>query len=53
MLVLAASMQAQDLKIMVNKNGKVGFSDSQGKEVIKCQYTGVQPFVNGIMTFTL
>ena len=48
MLVLAASMQAQDLKIMVNKNGKVGFSDSQGKEVIKCQYTGVQPFVNGM-----
>jgi len=40
-------LQAQDLKIMVNEKGKVGFADSQGNEVIKCKYDGAYPFENG------
>ncbi len=48
MLVLSVNLQAQDLKIMVNKSGKVGFSDAQGKEVVKCQYTSAQPYADGV-----
>lgn len=35
---LAVSVQAQDLKISLNKKGKVGFVDSQGNVVVKCIY---------------
>ena len=30
---------AQDLSIVVNKKGRVGFSDSNGKEVTKVSHT--------------
>lgn len=44
---IAIGIHAQDLKINVNEKGKVGFTDSQGNEVIKCQYDGAYPFENG------
>ena len=46
-LVSFCDIQAQDLKIQVNKKGKVGFVDSSGKEVIKCEYESAYPFKNG------
>lgn len=46
------SMQAQDLKILVNKKGKVGFADQNGKEVIKCQFESAQPFKDGAAVVT-
>lgn len=39
---------AQDLKILVNQKGKVGYADSQGNEVIKCVYDYAQPFKEGV-----
>lgn len=45
---LACHIQAQDLKVLVNKKGKVGFVDSTGVEVIKCQYDNAFPFENGV-----
>ena len=44
---IANGIHAQDLKICVNEKGKVGFADSQGNEIIKCQYDGAYPFENG------
>lgn len=41
------NVQAQDLKILVNEKGKVGYADSNGNEVIKCKYDGAQPFHDG------
>ena len=46
---LAASVQAQDLKISLNKKGKVGFVDSQGNVVVKCIYDSATPFEKGIV----
>lgn len=43
----AATASAQDLKIHVDEKGKVGFADSQGNVVIKCQYESAYPFQNG------
>ncbi len=37
---LAVSVQAQDLKISLNKKGKVGFVDSQGNVVVKYPSSG-------------
>ena len=39
--------QAQDLKIHVNKKGKVGFINQDGTEIIKCQYESAYPFEKG------
>lgn len=50
--VLATNAHAQDLKILVNKKGKVGFADQSGNEVIKCQFDGAQPFSNGVAIVT-
>ena len=47
-LSLALSAQAQNLSLKVNKKGKVGFVDQNGKEVIKCQYDHAYPFQDGI-----
>ena len=44
--------QAQDLKIHVNKKGKIGFVDQNGNEVIKCQYDSAQPFKEGTAIVT-
>ena len=44
--------QAQELKILVNKKGKIGYADLNGNEVIKCQYESAQPFNNGIAIVT-
>ena len=44
----ATCAEAQDLRIMVNNKGKVGFSDLSGTEVIKCKYESAQPFQDGI-----
>lgn len=46
------NMQAQDLKIHVNKKGKIGYSDLKGNEVIKCQYESAQPFKEGTAIVT-
>ena len=39
---------AQDLSIIVDKKGRVGFADSNGKEVIKCSYESARPFSEGV-----
>ena len=39
--------QAQDLKIQVDKKGKIGFVNQDGTEVIKCQYDSAYPFEDG------
>ncbi len=44
----ATYAEAQDLRIMVNNKGKVGFADLSGNEVIKCKYESAQPFKDGI-----
>ena len=46
-VLFSMSVQAQDLKISVNKKGKVGFVDQQGNEVVKCIYDSAMPFNNG------
>ena len=48
----AMSAQAQDLKIHVNKKGKVGFVDANGNEIIRCQYESARPFNDGIAIVT-
>ena len=50
--VFSVNAQAQELKILVNKKGKIGYSDQNGNEVIKCQYESAQPFNNGIAIVT-
>lgn len=49
---LSCTIQAQDLTIHVNKKGKVGFVDNNGKEVIKCIYESAYPFSNGYAIVT-
>lgn len=51
-IAMVSTIQAQDLKILVNQKGKVGFSDKEGNEVIKCQYESVSPFTDGISIVT-
>ncbi len=48
LVLIALGMQGQDLKIIVDKKGKVGYADQNGNEVIKCQYEGAQPFSDGV-----
>ncbi len=52
LVLFAISLQAQDLRIHVNKKGKVGFVDVNGNEVIKCQYESVTNFSNGVSLVT-
>ncbi len=49
---MASALGAQNLKITVNKKGKVGFSDANGNEIIKCQYESATPFENGVAIVT-
>ena len=51
-LMATAQVQAQDLNILVNKKGKVGFADKNGNEVIKCEYESAMPFSNGTAIVT-
>lgn len=51
-LSLFINVQAQDLKILVDKKGKVGYADQSGNVVIKCQYESAQPFKNGVAIVT-
>ena len=51
-LVLSMNVQAQELKIHVDKKGKIGYVDQDGNEVIKCQYESAQPFNDGIAIVT-
>ena len=51
-IVLSMNTYAQDLKIVVDKKGKVGFADANGNEVIKCQYESAQQFSNGVAIVT-
>lgn len=46
-VLFSLSVQAQDLKIFVNKKGKVGFVDQRGNEVVKCIYDSAMPFKTG------
>lgn len=50
--VFATNVHAQDLKILVNKKGKVGYADRNGNEIIKCQYESAQPFSEGVAIVT-
>ncbi len=49
---LFLNVQAQDLKILVDKKGKIGYADMNGNEVIRCQYDSGQPFKNGTAIVT-
>lgn len=51
-LTLFINVQAQDLKILVDKKGKVGFADKNGNQVIQCQYESAQPFRDGVAIVT-
>lgn len=51
-ILLATNVQAQDLKVLVNEKGKVGYADSNGNEIIKCQYESALPFSNGTAIVT-
>ena len=51
-IVLSMNTYAQDLKIVVDKKGKVGFADTNGNVVIKCQYESAQQFSNGFAIVT-
>lgn len=46
-LFVVTNIHAQDLRIQVDKKGKVGFVDANGTEVIKCEYESAYPFKNG------
>ena len=46
-LLTATNTYAQDLRVQVNKKGKVGYVDSAGNEIIKCQFESAMPFENG------
>lgn len=49
---LTTIVQAQELKIIVNKKGLVGYADNTGNEIIKCQFETAMPFSNGIAIVT-
>lgn len=51
-LLLCCEAHGQDLKVYVNKKGKVGFVDKTGAEVIKCKYESARPFENGYAIVT-
>lgn len=51
-LSLFLNVQAQDLKILVDKKGKVGYADQNGNQVIECQYESAQPFKDGVAIVT-
>lgn len=51
-LLFFINVQAQDLKIFVDKKGKVGYVDQNGNQVIKCQYESAQPFKDGVAIVT-
>ncbi len=51
-LTLFINVQAQDLKISVDKKGKVGFVDQSGNQIVKCQYESAQPFKDGTAIVT-
>lgn len=50
--MLAVPIQAQDLKISVDKKGKVGFVDKDGQVVVKYVYDSATPFSNGFSIVT-
>jgi len=45
---VSVGAQAQELKIQVDKKGKIGYADRDGNVVIKCQYESAQPFRDGV-----
>lgn len=51
-LTLFINVRAQDLKILVDQKGKVGFVDQSGNQIIKCQFESAQPFKDGIAIVT-
>ena len=51
-IVLFMNSYAQDLKIYVDKKGKVGFADMNGNVMIKCQFESAQQFSNGFAIVT-
>lgn len=48
MALVTLAVQGQDLRIHVNKKGKVGFADSNGNVVIDCKFESAYPFSNGV-----
>ena len=47
-LQMVSITQAQNLKVFVNNKGKIGFVNSQGKEIVKCLYDNALPFNDGV-----
>lgn len=48
MLFSFSALSAQELSVNVDKKGRIGYVDSNGKEVIKCQYDSGMPFKDGV-----
>lgn len=47
LLGMAGSLFAQELSIKVNENGKAGYVDATGGEVVPCKYDAAYAFENG------
>ncbi|MBO4447608.1 MAG: WG repeat-containing protein [Bacteroidales bacterium] len=42
-----AGAAAQNLQVVSDKKGRIGFADAEGKIVVKCEYTAALPFDSG------
>ena len=49
---LSLNICAQNLRLVVDKKGRVGFSDENGTQVIKCVYESARPFSDGVAIVT-
>ena len=47
-LLIIIGIQAQNLSPQQDKKGRWGYADAAGTIVIKCKYSEVQPFANGV-----
>lgn len=47
-LLIIIGIQAQNLSPQQDKKGRWGYADATGTIVIKCKYSEVQPFANGV-----
>lgn len=48
LFIFALTLQAQDLKVYIDKKGRCGYTDKHGEIVIKCKYEIAFPFEDGI-----
>lgn len=47
LMLASALVGAQELDVLVNSKGKMGYADASGAEVIKCVYDNATPFREG------